>query len=108
MIAPRPFSRTGGFPFQGSERCLQALPVSTEIIFYDFRLTVRRIGVYIVDTRGNRMDQSKEVYLGDGCYVSNDGWQICLRAPREGGDHVVYLDPQVAAALLSYLESLRK
>ena len=54
------------------------------------------------------MDQSKEVYLGDGCYVSNDGWQICLRAPREGGDHVVYLDPQVAAALLSYLESLRK
>lgn len=34
----------------------------------------------------------KEEYLGDGLYVSFDGWQYCLRAPRENGDHVVYLD----------------
>jgi hypothetical protein len=29
-----------------------------------------------------------EVYLGDGLYASFDGYQIRLRAPREGGDHV--------------------
>lgn len=34
----------------------------------------------------------KETYLGDGLYASFDGWQFCLRAPRENGDHVVYLD----------------
>lgn len=36
---------------------------------------------------------NKEEYLGDGLYVSFDGWQFCLRAPRENGDHVVYLEP---------------
>jgi hypothetical protein len=34
-----------------------------------------------------------ETYLGDGVYASFDGWQIQLRAPREKGDHVVYLEP---------------
>lgn len=37
----------------------------------------------------------KEEYLGDGLYMSFDGWQFCLRAPRENGDHVVYLEPYV-------------
>jgi hypothetical protein len=37
----------------------------------------------------------KEEHLGDGLYVSFDGWQFCLRAPRENGDHVVYLEPYV-------------
>jgi hypothetical protein len=32
-------------------------------------------------------------YLGDGLYASFDGYQICLRAPHEDGDHVVYLEP---------------
>lgn len=41
----------------------------------------------------------KETYLGDGLYASFDGWQICLRAPREDGDHVVYLDQQIWKAL---------
>jgi hypothetical protein len=35
-----------------------------------------------------------EEYIGDGLYVSFDGWEFCLRAPRENGDHVVYLEPQ--------------
>lgn len=35
----------------------------------------------------------QEEYLGDGLYVSFDGWQFRLRAPRENGDHVVYLEP---------------
>jgi hypothetical protein len=38
---------------------------------------------------------AKETYLGDGLYASFDGWQFKLRAPREDGDHVVYLDPDV-------------
>jgi hypothetical protein len=37
----------------------------------------------------------KEQYLGDGVYASFVGWQFCLLAPRENGDHVVYLDPVV-------------
>jgi hypothetical protein len=47
-----------------------------------------------------------EVYLGDGCYASFDGWQICLRAPREEGDHFIYLEPQVLDALKAYTEKL--
>lgn len=34
----------------------------------------------------------KESYLGDGLYGSYDGYQFKLRAPREFGDHEVYLD----------------
>jgi hypothetical protein len=30
-----------------------------------------------------------ETYLGDGLYASWDGLQVRLRAPRDGGDHVV-------------------
>lgn len=45
---------------------------------------------------------NRETYLGDGVYASFDGWQICLRAPRENGDHVVYLEPQLWVALSGY------
>lgn len=43
----------------------------------------------------------QETYLGDGLYVSlvpNIG--VKLRAPRVGGDHVVYLEPEVWEALM--------
>lgn len=48
------------------------------------------------------MDATSEEYLGDGLYVSFDGWHIRLRAPREGGDHWVALEPSVYAALVDY------
>lgn len=35
--------------------------------------------------------QGEEHYLGDGLYVSFDGWQIALRADTS----VVYLEPDV-------------
>ena len=47
---------------------------------------------------------NNEEFLGDGLYVSFDGWHFCLRAPRsrisgtvptsmlEVEDHVVYLE----------------
>ena len=50
----------------------------------------------------------KETYLGDGVYASSDGWQIILRAPREGGDHWVALEPEVFHALLKYRSSVWK
>lgn len=46
----------------------------------------------------------KEVYLGDGLYASNEGFQIVLRAPRESGDHVICLDPSVAIALFHFMK----
>lgn len=52
------------------------------------------------------MSEREEIYGGDGVYFSFDGWQIRLRAPRDGGDHVVYLEPEVVAALLAYIRTL--
>jgi hypothetical protein len=43
-----------------------------------------------------------ETYLGDGLYASFDGYQIVLRAPRELGNHFVYLEPFVFVRLLRY------
>ena len=39
---------------------------------------------------------SDETYLGDGLYASFDGFSFVLRAPREGGNHWVALEPFVA------------
>lgn len=50
---------------------------------------------------------SSEEYLGDGLYASFDGWELRLRAPRAGGDHVVYLEPSVLEALENYLQRVR-
>jgi hypothetical protein len=37
-----------------------------------------------------------EEYIGDGCYVSFDGFAYTLRAPRGiEGDHYVVLEPEV-------------
>lgn len=41
-----------------------------------------------------------EHYLGDGLYVSHDGWQICLRT--EGAR--VYLEPSVWYELLAWVK----
>jgi hypothetical protein len=50
----------------------------------------------------------KEQYLGDGLYASFDGYHIWLRAPREGGDHIVGLEPAVWNALVNFHNSLTK
>jgi hypothetical protein len=46
-----------------------------------------------------------ETYLGDGLYVSFDGWHINLRAPRDGGDHFVGLEQPVYRALMRWVAS---
>ena len=43
-----------------------------------------------------------ETYLGDGLYASFDGYAITLRAPRENGDHVVVLEPDVYKAMIDF------
>lgn len=49
-----------------------------------------------------------ETYLGDGLYASFDGYQIKLRAPRDGADSVVFLEPEVVMALADYIATLHK
>ena len=49
-----------------------------------------------------------ETYLGDGLYAKFDGYGITLRAPREEGDHYVYLEPEVYESLLRFVEELKR
>lgn len=49
-----------------------------------------------------------EEYLGDGVYVSFDGFSITLRAPRERGDHFIVLEPRELKALIDYAKRMRK
>jgi hypothetical protein len=54
-----------------------------------------KAGDMIARNPNNHEDQAmrKEEYLGDGLYVSFDGFAFTLRAPREYGDHYVVLEP---------------
>jgi hypothetical protein len=47
---------------------------------------------------------TKETHLGDGLYASFDGYMIALRAPREEGDHFVYLEDFVLKNFLAWCE----
>jgi hypothetical protein len=48
-----------------------------------------------------------ETYLGDGLFASWDGWQVKLRAPRDGGDHVVFLeDGLTLQAFFEFVDAL--
>ena len=49
-----------------------------------------------------------ETYLGDGLFASFDGFQFYLRAPREGGDHVVALEPEVLRAFLAFVQRINE
>ena len=53
------------------------------------------------------MSTERETYLGDGLYASFDGYQIRLRAPREGGDHEVFLeDGLTLQAFFEFIDTL--
>jgi hypothetical protein len=48
-----------------------------------------------------------ETYLGDGLYASFDGYQVKLRAPREGGDHEIFLEDGLTLdAFLQFVDTL--
>lgn len=47
-----------------------------------------------------------ETFLGDGLFASYDGFQIQLRAPRFGSDHIVFLNPEVLRTFIAYVEAI--
>lgn len=47
----------------------------------------------------------KERYLGDAVFASFDGYQVKLRT-GDGNNQVIYLEPLVLGALLSYIQTL--
>lgn len=52
------------------------------------------------------MSDDAETFLGDGLYASRYAGLIQLRAPREDGDHVIFLEPEVYAALKEYAKKI--
>ncbi len=54
------------------------------------------------------MKEFGEEYIGDGVYVSFDGYQIWLRTPREHADHKIALEPMVLENLFEYVDKLKK
>jgi hypothetical protein len=48
-----------------------------------------------------------ETYLGDGLFASWDGWQVKLRAPRENGDHEVFLEDVTLQAFMQFVDALK-
>ena len=47
-----------------------------------------------------------ETYLGDGLYVSFDGFAFILRAPRENGDHYVILELSMIDGLNEFVKTV--
>jgi len=54
------------------------------------------------------MIEKDETYLGDGLYARFDGFMFWLRAPRDGGDHVVALEPEVLMAFFEYVRTIEQ
>lgn len=48
-----------------------------------------------------------KTYLGDGLYVSFDGYSFTLSAPRGFGEHYVVLEPEVLDEFLRYVYDIR-
>jgi hypothetical protein len=49
-----------------------------------------------------------EQYLGDGLFVSFDGYALKLRAPRQDGDHVVFIEPAMFQELVRFADHVWK
>ena len=47
-----------------------------------------------------------EIYLGDGLYAQFEGYAMRLRAPRENGDHEVWLEPWMLVHLIQYAKDV--
>jgi hypothetical protein len=45
-------------------------------------------------------------YLGDGVYVSFDGWYVWLKTERDDGEHSIALELPVFKHLLEFCESV--
>lgn len=49
----------------------------------------------------------RETYIGDGLYVSFDGFHFILRAPRPDGDHWVGLQPDTVRSFEAFVRRIR-
>jgi len=47
-------------------------------------------------------------HLGDGLYVSFDGYQIAIRVNDHRNAPVAFLDPNVMDALVKFIEEIKK
>jgi sarcosine oxidase delta subunit len=47
-------------------------------------------------------------YIGDGVYASFDGYQIWVKAQRDGMTHEIALEPHVFVELMSYASNFYK
>lgn len=52
------------------------------------------------------MPDTNQRYLGDGVYVSFDGYHINL-AVNHHNNHVIALEPEVAVALQEYIKQIQ-
>jgi hypothetical protein len=50
---------------------------------------------------------NRKTYLGDGAFAEYDGWGVWLTTERENGQHRIYFEPEVLAALNEYVASQR-
>lgn len=48
-------------------------------------------------------DLAEGEYIGDGVYASFDGYQVWLKARRDGMEHSVALEPDVLICFLKYV-----
>lgn len=48
--------------------------------------------------------KNAETYLGDGAYVRFDGYAIMLRAPRDGHDDIICLEPLAWQTLRQWID----
>jgi hypothetical protein len=54
------------------------------------------------------MTEERESYIGDGVYVSFDGWYVWLYTDRENGRHKIALEPAVFDKLLQFTKEVWK
>lgn len=47
---------------------------------------------------------SEKQYIGDGVYISNDGWHVILETERENGTNIIYLELNLYLELKRYAE----
>ena len=54
-------------------------------------------------------DQKRdERYIGDGVYVTHDGYQVWLRAEFDGFEHSIALEPGLPERVAQYERDIRK
>ncbi len=58
--------------------------------------------------KGLEMENKNKVYLGDGVYISFDGYQLCLTT-EDGisATNTIYMEPEVLRSLEDYVKELK-